>query len=628
VWSSFLGGAGTEIGNAVAFDAAGNVYVTGRTSSGNFPIVGGFDSNVAGNDAFVVRVAAAGSSLDWSSFLGGASSDYGTGIAVDGAGDVVVVGQTTSSDFPSMGGFDSTLSGTLDAFVTMVGGGGALLWSTYLGGTSEDWANEVALDGSGRPWVIGATQSSDFPVVAGFDSALGGPADAFVARIDPAGPTLDGSSYLGGSDEDYGTSVAVGPSGDPLLAGNTLSLDFPAPGGFDATANGMFDAFVVRIDGVGLTLVWGTYLGGSDVDYGLSVAEVGGDAIVAGSTFSADFPAIGGIDTTLGGAQDGTVARIDGSGAPLVSGSFLGGGGDELSWAADATGAGNFAVAGQTSSNDFPALGGFDTTYAGAVDAFVAVLLDCGDGACAPPETECNCPADCTGAPGSCGDDCCNGGEDSCTCPVDCGADMCGNGCCAAGETACSCPADCGADACGNGCCGSTEGPCVCPADCTADTCGDACCGPSENACTCNDDCGDDSCGNGCCGATENHCTCPADCATPYCGDCCCDPGETAASCAPDCANNCGNGVCGSCEDATNCPEDCACDGGPCESPGPEPAADAEAADGPPRPASRSSADDGCGCAIGAVPAASWLPLAGVAWLAARLRPRRRRLRP
>jgi len=308
VWASYLGGSGDDYGfrQGIAVDAVGNVYVTGGTSSSDFPSTGGFDSTLGGTgDAFVTKVDAAGSSLAWSSFLGGSGYDEGNDVVTDGTGNAYVSGVTTSPDFPSGGGFDMSLGGT-DAFVAKIDATGSLTWSSFLGGSAQEQVGDVAVDGSGNVFVTGWTDSYDFPSGGGFDTNLDG-RDAFLTKVNAAGASLAWSSYLGGwASVEYGWGVAVDGVGNVYLTGTTNSPDFPVDGGFDDSWNGDDDAFVTKVNASGSSVVWSSYLGGSGREWGLSIAT--GDAgrvYVTGFTDSADFPGLGGA------TGYGFVTRID-----------------------------------------------------------------------------------------------------------------------------------------------------------------------------------------------------------------------------------------------------------------------------------------------------------------------------
>jgi beta-propeller repeat-containing protein len=466
VWSSYLGGSGSDSGNGIAVDDSGNVYVTGSTSSSDFPSAGGFAASLGGaTDAFVAKVNAAGSSLAWSSYLGGGDDDRGNGVSVDAFGDVYVAGTTSSSDFPSAGGFATSLGGPTDAFVAKVNAAGSsLAWSSYLGGVDDEYGSSVAVDTSGNVYVAGTTYSSDFPASGGFDASLDGLEDAFVTKVDATGSSLVWSSYLGGGDLDEGYAVAVDAGGNAYVTGYTVSTDFPSPGGFDTSFDAAGQAFVTKVDAAGSSLLWSSYLGGSDFDEGFGVAVDGsGNVYVTGDTFSTDFPSPGGFDTSFDLAGEAFVTKVDAAGSSLAWSSYLGGG-DSDTGNGVAVGSGNVYVTGYTFSTDFPSPGGFATSLDGTLDAFVTKIAD------------------------SCGNSTCDAAETPCNCPVDCGADACGNGCCGPAENTCGCPTDCGS-ICGDACCNGLEDACGCPADCAA-VCGDGCCTGAEDCVGCSLDCG------------------------------------------------------------------------------------------------------------------------------------------
>jgi len=310
--------------------------------------------------------------IAWSSYLGGGGDDAAYGIAIDGSGNVYVAGDTASPDFPTSGGFDTSLGGASDAVVAKVDPtGSGLLWSSYLGGSDQDAASGVAIDGSGNVYVTGYTASTDFPTPGGFDTTFGGvPYDAFLARVDAAGSSLTWASYLGGSDSDTGAGIAVGGS-DVFVTGSTSSSDFPASGGFDSMLDGTGDAFLARVDATAGSLTWSSYLGGSSSESGAAVAVDGlGDAYVVGSTGSTDFPTSGGFDTSFGGVEDAFVAKVDATGPSLTWSSYLGGDALDEGYAVAADGAGNLYATGFTVSTDFPTSGGFDTSFDPSGDAF------------------------------------------------------------------------------------------------------------------------------------------------------------------------------------------------------------------------------------------------------------------
>ena len=211
VYSTYLGGNSPERGRAITVDSSGNAYVTGDTSSTNFPTASPFQGTSGGgfNDAFVTKFNLTGNGAVYSTFLGGSTSDVGTGIVVDGSGNAYVTG-SGSTDFPTASPIQATSGGSLDAFVTKLNPtGSALVYSTLLGGSGAESGSDIAIDSSGNAYVTGSTPSTDFPTVSPIQSASGGGNDAFVAKVNAAGSAFVYSTYLGGSSTDQGTGVAA-----------------------------------------------------------------------------------------------------------------------------------------------------------------------------------------------------------------------------------------------------------------------------------------------------------------------------------------------------------------------------------------------------------------------------------
>jgi hypothetical protein len=396
-YSTFLGGTNFDDGEGITVDEDGRAYVTGITGSAGYPTTGAFDTTFNGAaDAFVTKLNASGSRLAYSTFLGGTSGDGGSGIAVGEDGIAYVTGTTTSSDFPTtLGAFDTTFNGgERDAFVTKLNAAGSrLVYSTFLGGTSTspffgqgDRGHDIALDGRGRAYVMGSTVSADFPATTGaFDTSFNdGGIDAFVTKLNAAGSALVYSTFLGGTHQDQGFGIAV-RDGRAYVTGLTSSADYPiTTGAFDTTLNGN-DAFVTKLNAAGSALVYSTFLGGTNFDGGgsgpaaLGGIAVGGEgsAYVTGNTFSSDFPTtLGAFDTTYNGDSDAFVTKFNASGSALDYSTFLGG--PRREWGTDIAvdGTGRAYVTGDTESTDYPTTtGAFDTIYSGAIngggDAFV-----------------------------------------------------------------------------------------------------------------------------------------------------------------------------------------------------------------------------------------------------------------
>ncbi|MDQ1336313.1 MAG: hypothetical protein QG552_3263, partial [Thermodesulfobacteriota bacterium] len=232
-------------------------------------------------------------SLVYSTYLGGTGSDFGYGIDVDASGYAYLAGHTTSADFPTSTAYQATLKGDADAFITKLSStGSALSYSTYLGGTDVDSGYGIAVDASGNAYVTGQTYSNNFPTLGPFQAAVGGLSDAFITKLSSAGNTLSFSTYLGGSGADYGSDIAVDASGRAYVAGYTSSGNFPTKDPFQASFAGWSDAFITKLSTNGSALLYSTYLGGSDSDFanGIAVDATFGYAYVTGLTYSTNFP--------------------------------------------------------------------------------------------------------------------------------------------------------------------------------------------------------------------------------------------------------------------------------------------------------------------------------------------------
>ncbi len=398
IYSTYLGGSGGDQANGIAIDSTGNAYITGITNSTNFPTTAGsFQTTYQGgdSDAFITKLNPAGSALVYSTYLGGTDADSGNAIALDSSGDAFVTGETYSDPFPTTAGaFQTAYGGRGDAFVTKLNPAGTtLVYSTYLGAELQDAGNGIAVDDVGSAFVTGSTYSVSFPVVHAIQENCGGftpgppPAcplarDAFVTKLSADGSSLVYSTYLGGSNDDVGTGIALDSLGAAYVTGFTTSVDFPVrPDALQGALAGTQNAFVTKIDPLGgAPFAYSTYLGGSGVDAATAIAvDSNAIAYVTGGTTSANFPTVSALQPTLAGPLaypgDAFVSKVNAFGSGLIYSSFLGGGDQDVGNGITVDSSLGVYVTGSTLSTDFPITSGvFQSTSAGAGDAFVTKM--------------------------------------------------------------------------------------------------------------------------------------------------------------------------------------------------------------------------------------------------------------
>jgi hypothetical protein len=386
VYTTYLGGNGADEGSGIAIDSAGSAYVTGNTLSTNFPTQNSVQAASGGDDdAFVAKLDPSGGVLVYSTYLGGRKSDGGEGIAVDRSGDAYVTGATTSAHFPTHNPLQPTNDGGyLKAFVTELNAAGsALVYSTYLGGSSGDGGYSIALDSAGNAYVTGSTASTDFPIQNPVQAAYGGAGDAFVSELNAGGTALGYSTYLGGSGQDTGYGIAVSSSGNAYVTGYTQSTDFPTTSGSFQTSHSFScnawacgsTAFVTKLSIAG-SLVYSTYLGGSGSDEGHGIAVDGsGNAYVAGLTLSTDFPTQDPVQAAKNGDRgDAFATKLDASGRVLLYSTYLGGTDFDEAFGLTVDSTGSAYVTGDTRSANFPTQTPLQAANSGADDAFIVKI--------------------------------------------------------------------------------------------------------------------------------------------------------------------------------------------------------------------------------------------------------------
>lgn len=386
IFSTFIGGNHIDLLYDITLDVNNNIYVAGVSQSTDYPVTSGsYDISHNGNyDIVVSKLNSTGSSLQYSTFIGGTSVDNVRAIALDASNNVYIAGHTESSNYPvTMGAYDASFNGTADAVVTKLNATGtSLLLSTFLGGASPDMGYGIALDSSENIYVLGYTESTGFPVTSGcYDNTKDGISDVFVTKLNPAGTSLLYSTYVGGSATELPYDIVVRGT-NAYITGTTNSSNYPTTAGaYDASFNGssmFFDTFVTQINNAGNALVYSTYIGGSDSDVAYSIfVDNSGKATIIGATNSNNFPTtLDGYDTSHNGNNDVFIAQFNDTGTNLLYGSYLGSASEDMGYALAVDNDNNIYCTGVTLSTDFPTKSGaYNTVFTGTTwNVFVTKL--------------------------------------------------------------------------------------------------------------------------------------------------------------------------------------------------------------------------------------------------------------
>lgn len=398
VYSTLLGGGasgpynGADGGSGIAVDSSGNAYVVGTTQSPNFPLVNPLQAAYGGgtDNAFVSKLNASGNALIYSTYLGGSTSDGGSGIAVDSSGNAYIVGTTYSADFPLASPFQASCGGCptkSHVFVSKLNASGsALVYSTYLGGSFYDNGSAIAVDSSGNAYITGETESTDFPLAIPLQASLSFGPDAFVTKLNSSGSALVYSTFLGGGDSDGGDGIAVDSNGNAYVTGYTWSNNFPTFNPLqtcNACPGSGFNAFVSKINATGTAFVYSTYLGGSGPgDEGLGItADINGNAYITGYTTSSDFPVTNSIQPSLTGFENAFVTKINSNGNAFVYSTYLGGstvfatpGSADQGSGIAVDSSGNAFITGETNATDFPLVNPIQAIGGGYFDVFISEI--------------------------------------------------------------------------------------------------------------------------------------------------------------------------------------------------------------------------------------------------------------
>ncbi len=371
IYITYLGSSGDDAGTDISVDGSGNMYVRGYTAGTDFPAQNHYQLDQGGTDVFVSKLSSTGSSLVYSTYLGGDDNEWGSGMAIDQYGNAYITGYTESSNFPTNNAYQIDQGG-VDAFVTkLMAGGNSLGYSTYLGGSGDDHGIRIAVDELGCAYVSGNTESSNFPIYNEFQNDMY-LEDVFVTKFSSTGNNVMYSTYLGGSDRDEVHDIALDAAGNVYLTGYTLSDDFPLLNPIQSSQLGWSDAFITKLSASGSSLSYSTYLGSNGEDYGTGiVVNSSGNVCITGRTSTNDFPTQNPLMTYQGG-NDAYIAKLSNTGDLLLYSTYFGGTGYDWPFGLEVDGYDDIYLTGSTTSSDFPLQGAYDSTHNGSYDVFVS----------------------------------------------------------------------------------------------------------------------------------------------------------------------------------------------------------------------------------------------------------------
>ena len=382
LFSTFIDGGDMDFTNDAVFDSNNNAYITGYTTSNNFPTMpGAYDTSYNGSaDVIVIKLNDIGSNLIFSTYIGGSDNDFGLGIALDTADNPYITGYTESIDFPITSNAFNTSLYEEDGFVLKLNSAGSgLIYSTFLGGTKSDTANCIYVDIYGNTYVGGITYSSDFPTTANvFDTSYAGDGDGFIIKLNSSGSGLLFSTFIGGWELESIYSITLDSLNNIYVTGYTSSHNFPITiEAYDESYNGGFDVFVTKMCSNGSSLLFSTFIGARSGEYGNDLEiDSYGNVYVTGKTASTKFPT---TNDTYGqshfGGYDVFIIKLNPSGSELIFSTFVGGRDSDSGEGIAVDGEGNVYVTGRTEASDFPIIHGVhDSSLNGSDDAFVFQL--------------------------------------------------------------------------------------------------------------------------------------------------------------------------------------------------------------------------------------------------------------
>ncbi len=385
LYSTFIGGDSNTRGLAIAVDQAGNAYLGGVTGARNFPLVNPVQATQPGlNIGYVAKLNPQGNALVFSTYIGGERNDEVRDIALDAEGNIHIVGRVTSTTFPTTSAFQPTFGGSSDGFAAVYKAPDyRLKFSTLIGAASAEEANAVAVDSQGNTYVTGFSQGPGMATTGAYQKIVASPNDAFVAKISAAGTSLDWFTYYGGRGDDQGQTIALDGSGNILVGGWATSNNLPTTAdALQPAIRGDSDAFIAKFSNTGRELLYATYLGSTTTRSSITESinrlaiDSLGSVTIAGVSNGADFPTVRPIQAYGGGSSDGFVARLNASLTAIDFSTHVGGTLDDSIFGMALDSGGGVHLGGDTLSTNFPLKNAIRTTFGGAREAFVSHICD------------------------------------------------------------------------------------------------------------------------------------------------------------------------------------------------------------------------------------------------------------
>jgi hypothetical protein len=384
IYSTFIGGTENEVGYEVAIDTADYSYITGYTSSSDFPTTLGANDtsyNGGGYDAFVLRLSPSGNELNYSTFIGGIGLEYAQGIELDKEQNAYITGYTYSTDFPiTASAYDTSYNNQADVFILKLSTNGSkILYSTFIGGSNFDFGYDITLDPLNNILVTGRTDSTNFPTSKdAYCSSLKGKYDVFVVMLNTSKNNLTFSTYIGGTNNEKGNAIKVDSNGNILVTGHTASSDFPISAKtYDSTFNGgVYDIFLFKLNSNGTKLLYSTFIGGNNYDYCYDMEiDPFGNSYLIGNSGSMDFPTTPNAYDSVSNLTEVIIIKLANNGSQLFYSTFIGGIGHDYGRGITMDPKGDIYLTGYTYSSDFPTTTGvYNNSHSGAKDAFIFKL--------------------------------------------------------------------------------------------------------------------------------------------------------------------------------------------------------------------------------------------------------------